>query len=69
MADSWCGENWGREKPQCHGGVGALFTEKRREGEKEQHIRLAQRKHSPRTTDGGIMRKYHKFLQIVELKF
>ena len=49
---------------------GSLFCgEEKEEGRREQDVGFTQEKHSPKTIDWGIRRNYHKFLQMVELKF
>lgn len=46
--------NWGREKLRFKKGEGALFTERRREGERVQCVGFGQEKYSPQITDWGI---------------
>lgn len=50
---------WGREKPHCHIGEGALSMERgererKRNGEREQHIGFAQEKNFTKTIDWGV---------------
>ena len=49
--------NWGREEPQCLGGEGALFAERRQRERGREGVRVVQEKHPPKPPTGESREK------------